>query len=127
SFFLEKYADSSCRKTIIESIHRIINNIKIEFDEIQVLSPQRSGALGVWALNHLIQKEFNPYDAQKHKITVPTHKFKIKIDGKDEQELSLSFRAGDKVINTRNNYDLEHYSKDFNGDLILMKEETGIT
>lgn len=128
SFFLEKYADSACRKTIIESIHRIINNIKIEFDEIQVLSPQKNGALGVWALNHLIQKEFNPYDAKKHKITIPTHKFKIKIDGRDEQELSLSFRAGDKVMNTRNNYDLEHYSKDFiTGELILIEKESGIT
>lgn len=127
SFFLEKHADSFCRSTIIESMHRIINNIKIEFDEIQVLSPQRTGALGVWALNHLIQKEFNPYDAEKHKVTIPTQKFKIRIDGKDEQELSLSFRAGDKVINTKNNYDLVHYSKDFNGDLIKDEKETGIT
>lgn len=127
SFFLEKYSDTTCRNTIIESIHRIINNIKIEFNEIQVLSPQKTGAVGVWALNHLIQKEFNPYSPEKHKVTIPTHKFKIKIDGKDEQELSLSFRAGDKVINTKNNYDLTHYSKEFNGELKAKDDTSGIT
>lgn len=127
SFFLEKYSDSACRKTVIESIYRIINNIKIDFDEIQVLSPQRTGALGVWALNYLLQDVFNPYNPKKHEIVIPTQKFKIRIDGKDEQELSLSFRAGDKVMNTRNNYDLEHYVKQDDGSLKLLKDESGIT
>lgn len=126
SFFLEKYTDSGSRRTVIDSIYRIINNIKIEFDEIQVLSPQRSGALGVWALNHLLQEVFNPYDAIKHNVVIPAHKFKIRIDGKDEQELSLNFRVGDKVMNTRNNYDLEHYEKQEDGSLKRV-EECGIT
>lgn len=126
SFFLEKYSDSACRKTVIESINRIINNIKIDFDEIQVLSPQRTGALGVWALNHLLQDVYNPYNSQKHKLVIPTQKFKIRIDGKDEQELTLAFRAGDKVMNTRNNYDLEHFEKQPDGSLKQVKE-TGIT
>ena len=126
SFFLEKYSDSACRKTIIESINRIINNIKIDFDEIQVLSPQRTGALGVWALNYLLQDVFNPYNPKKHEIVIPAQKFKIRIDGKDEEELTLAFRTGDKVMNTRNNYDLEHFEKTPNGSLKKVKE-TGIT
>ncbi len=65
--------------------------------EIQVLSPQVRGTLGTINLNEAIQKLYNPES--------PTKK-QLKIGEK-------IFRVGDRVIQTRNNYDLGV----FNGDI----------
>ena len=127
AFFLARHSDALIRATLIESINRIINNQNIEFDEIQVLSPQRTGSVGIYALNHLIQNAFNPYDKVKHKITIPVQTFTLRIDGEREQEVTLSFRTGDKVMNTSNNYDLKHYLKDGDGTLRLDTNDSGIT
>jgi exodeoxyribonuclease V alpha subunit len=63
-------------------------------DDIQVLSPMHRGELGVRRLNERLQASLNPAG----------------------QELSVGarrFRIGDKVMQIRNNYDLEI----FNGDI----------
>ncbi|MDF1614339.1 SF1B family DNA helicase RecD2 [Desulfurivibrio dismutans] len=65
--------------------------------EIQVLSPMTRGSLGTRNLNEVLQEEVNPA-------------------GPDRPEVRLGeriFRRGDRVIHTRNNYDLEV----FNGDI----------
>lgn len=65
--------------------------------DIQVLSPMYRGATGVTNLNALLQAKLNPPAARKI-----------------ERRLSGTlFRAGDRVLQTRNNYDKEVY----NGDL----------
>ena len=124
AYFLPRESNSSCQKTLIQSIYNILNNRKIEFNEIQVLSPQRSGALGVYALNYLIQKEFNP---DNNEVVVPALKFTMKMNEFESEELyTLNFKKNDKVINTKNDYDLEQYKKDGYGNLVKMKT-TGIT
>lgn len=65
--------------------------------EIQILSPQVRGTLGTLNLNESIQRACNPESP---------HKKQIKIGEK-------IFRFGDRVIQTRNNYDLGV----FNGDI----------
>jgi exodeoxyribonuclease V alpha subunit len=66
-------------------------------DDIQVLSPMYRGAVGVSNLNERLQAALNP----------PSPK-------KAERRLSgRAFRAGDRVIQLRNNYDLDV----FNGDV----------
>ncbi|MBN1935106.1 MAG: ATP-dependent RecD-like DNA helicase, partial [Anaerolineae bacterium] len=66
-------------------------------DDIQVLSPMYRGAVGVSSLNEKLQAALNPPSPQKA-----------------ERRLSgRGFRVGDRVIQLRNNYDLEVY----NGDL----------
>jgi exodeoxyribonuclease V alpha subunit len=66
-------------------------------DDIQVLSPMYRGAVGVSNLNDRLQAALNP----------PSPK-------KAERRLSgRAFRAGDRVIQLRNNYDLDV----FNGDV----------
>jgi exodeoxyribonuclease V alpha subunit len=65
--------------------------------DVQVLSPMYRGAVGVSNLNERLQAALNP----------PSPK-------KTERRLSgRSFRAGDRVIQLRNNYDLDV----FNGDV----------
>ncbi|MEG1996604.1 MAG: ATP-dependent RecD-like DNA helicase [Oscillospiraceae bacterium] len=81
------------------------------FDDIQVLSPQRKGDLGVIELNHELQKRLNPPSQQKVE-------FKSGI---------YTFRCCDKVMQIRNNYDIL-WSKDgqkgqgiFNGDIGVIE------
>lgn len=65
--------------------------------EIQILSPMTVGSMGTRNLNQLVQSTFNPENSSK-----PTLQLGEKL-----------FRMGDRVIQRRNNYDLEV----FNGDI----------
>ena len=60
-------------------------------EDIQVLTPQRKGDLGVGALNESLQAALNP--PQKGK--------------REYKSTFATFREGDKVLQTRNNYDIE--------------------
>ena len=77
--------------------------IKFNLDpikEIQVLSPMYRGEAGVDALNERLQRELNP-----------PHKKKI-----EHKLFGRMFRIGDKVMQTRNNYEKEVY----NGDIGMI-------
>ena len=66
------------------------------FDDIQVLSPMYRGAVGVSNLNVRLQEALNPPSLAK-----------------GERRLAgRVFRLGDKVMQTRNNYDKEVYNGD---------------
>jgi exodeoxyribonuclease V alpha subunit len=65
--------------------------------EVQILTPMTVGSMGARNLNLLVQNTFNPEDGQK-----PTLQIGERV-----------FRLGDRVIQRRNNYDLEV----FNGDI----------
>ena len=81
-------------------------------NSIQVLSPSRKGIAGVDSLNEILQEEINPEDYLKNQCQ---HGKKI-------------FRVGDKVMQMKNNYDIE-WEKDngevgmgiFNGDIGIIK------
>jgi exodeoxyribonuclease V alpha subunit len=77
---------------------------KFGFDpirDIQVLSPIYRGPAGVTALNERLQERLNPPAASK-----PERKL-----------FGTIFRAGDKVMQTRNNYDKDVY----NGDIGFIR------
>lgn len=71
-------------------------------NDIQVLTPMNRGKLGATSLNGILQEILNPPAAEKNEI----------------EHLSRVFRNGDKVIQLRNNYDLEV----FNGDIGCIVE-----
>lgn len=77
-------------------------------NEIQVLCPGRKGPLGTGALAALLQTALNPAQEGKRELTVG----------------SIIFREGDKVIQTKNNYQLPFEKENgemgegiFNGDI----------
>ena len=70
--------------------------------EIQILSPQVRGSLGTLNLNNAIQQAVNPEKQGKKQIQIGER----------------IYREGDRVIQTRNNYDLGV----FNGDIGRIKE-----
>ncbi|MCX6053603.1 MAG: ATP-dependent RecD-like DNA helicase [Chloroflexi bacterium] len=78
---------------------------KFGFDsvrDIQVLSPIYRGAAGVTMLNERLQETLNPPASEKS----------------ERRLFGVIFRIGDKVMQTRNNYDKEVY----NGDIGYVKK-----
>ena len=78
---------------------------KFGFDpvqDIQVLSPMYRGAAGVQALNQRLQEKLNPPASNKP----------------ERQLYGTIFRPGDKVMQTRNNYDKDVY----NGDIGFVRK-----
>jgi exodeoxyribonuclease V alpha subunit len=71
-------------------------------NDIQVLTPMNRGKLGASSLNGILQEVLNPPSVEKNEI----------------EHLNRVFRVGDKVIQLRNNYDLEV----FNGDIGSIAE-----
>lgn len=59
--------------------------------DMQVLSPTKKGECGVWSLNNLLQAALNPPSSQKPSLT----------------SRDIIFRLGDKVMQTKNDYNIE--------------------
>lgn len=81
--------------------------------DIQVLSPTRKGTSGTVTLNNILRDSLNPRDSFKHELTFR----------------GLTFREGDKVMQIRNNYDLEAVKPNgetergiFNGDIGIITQ-----
>ena len=118
-FFLKRYdADIIIRVVIALIQEKLPRYVEAKPYEIQVLTPMRKGLLGVERLNQILQRYLNPPD-----------------DKKKEKEIGQRlFREGDKVMQVKNNYQLEweilgRYKIPvdkgvgvFNGDTGIMEE-----
>ena len=92
--------------------------VRAEPDEIQVMTPMRKGALGVERLNQILQEHLNPPSPEK----------------KEREAGGIIYRTGDKVMQIRNNYQLEWETRSsygiptdkgagvFNGDMGIIRE-----
>ena len=91
-FFLKRYdADIIIRVVIALIQEKLPKYVEAKPFEIQVLTPMRKGLLGVERLNQILQRYLNPPDPSKK-----------------EKEIGQGlFREGDKVMQIRNNYQLE--------------------
>ena len=91
-FFLERNDPNLLISNIIELVRdKLPPYVHAKPFDIQVLSPTRRGLVGVERLNRILQQYLNPPD-----------------DGRKEKEYGdRVFREGDKVMQTRNNYQLE--------------------
>ena len=92
-----------------EAIETVLN---LYDDETQIITPTKKGDLGTKNLNRLIQERYNPYE----------------IDVEEKKFGDVTFRVGDKVMQTKNNYDIE-WQKDselglgvFNGEMGIITE-----
>lgn len=98
-FFLEAASPGQISDTIIDLVHRRLP-ARYGFDparDIQVLTPMNRHELGTHTLNHHLQSALNPPNELKYEL----------------ERFGTTFRVGDKVIQTHNNYDKDV----FNGDL----------
>lgn len=91
-FFLERNDVNVIYKHMVQLItEKLPGYVGTDAFEIQVLTPMRKGSLGVETLNRILQKYINPTEAGKKE-----HAFGETV-----------FREGDKVMQIKNNYELE--------------------
>lgn len=113
-FFLCRRAPDRLVQTVVELCRdRLPQNMGIPASEIQVLSATRKGETGTVNLNRALQAALNPPAKGKHQ----------KAWG------DLVFREGDRVMQTKNNYDVIWEKDDgtvgtgiFNGDVGIIEE-----
>ncbi len=113
-FFMQRLDFESCAALTVDLC---LNRLPKAFGysptaDIQILSPTRKGPLGTVELNKRLQAEINPAHRDKSEI----------------KTLTYTFRVGDKVMQIKNDYDLEWTKDDekgtgiFNGDIgIILK------
>ena len=77
-----------------------------DISDIQVLTPQKPGALGVNMLNNLIQKYINPLYPDMPYVKKGSFDY-------NGQQYDIIFHFADKVINTKNDYSLVWYDKKY--------------
>ena len=112
-FFLPRENDAATAATVAELCRvRLPRKYgKTVFDGIQVITPSRKGECGTIMLNTRLQSEINPPAPDKP----------------EKKHAEYVFRVGDKVMQTRNNYEIT-YVKDgiegvgiFNGDMGVIR------
>lgn len=93
-YFLNCYEPEKILDTLVELIDKRLpkfNKNWNTFKDIQILSPMRKGILGIQNLNKRLQEILNP-------------KTKDKVELEFRENI---FRVGDKVMQTKNNYNLK--------------------
>ncbi|MBQ6877935.1 MAG: ATP-dependent RecD-like DNA helicase [Oscillospiraceae bacterium] len=114
-FFLPRQTEAECAAAVCQLCEKRLPkayNFSPLWD-IQVLCPGKRGEAGTWNLNVELQKRLNPPDGKKKEFRHGGH----------------LFREGDKVMQTKNDYDMT-WSKDdgeigrgiFNGDIGIIEK-----
>lgn len=108
-FFLCRREAERAVSTVVELCRtRLPENMGIPADQIQVLSPTRKGPAGTVSLNRLLQQALNPPRPDRRELTWGER----------------VFREGDRIMQTKNDYDVVWERLDgtagtgmFNGDV----------
>ncbi len=117
-FFLKRQDPNVIISVVITLIQKKLPKyVNAGINDIQVLTPMRKGLLGVERLNKILQEYLNPPDKKKNEREYGHH----------------LFREGDKVMQIKNNYQLEWEIKTkygmtvdkglgiFNGDMGIIR------
>lgn len=118
-FFLKRYDADVIISVVLQLIkQKLPKFVDATPYDIQVLTPMRKGLLGVERLNGILQQYLNP--PMKHKL--------------EKEQGDIVFREGDKVMQTKNNYQLAWEIRTklglcvdkgmgvFNGDMGVIRE-----
>ena len=114
-FLLERTNPYTAAKTVSELVSKRLPQAYglSPTEDIQVLCPSKKGEVGTVHLNTLLQNSVNPPDEKKAELTVGFR----------------TFRMGDKVMQTKNNYDVIWEKADgetgegiFNGDIGVIEQ-----
>jgi len=94
-FFIRRDNAADIKELIIDLVaKRLPKKYGVNpLDDIQVITPTRKGELGAAELNRILQSALNPQNGRK----------------KEKKAGGVIFRENDKVMQVRNNYDLEWF------------------
>ncbi|MBQ6559115.1 MAG: ATP-dependent RecD-like DNA helicase [Clostridia bacterium] len=113
-FFLKRRTPEESAYTIADLFkNRLPKSYEVDpLSSIQIISPTKKGLAGTVALNKLLQSHINPYDELRPQYVYG----------------SITFRVGDKVMQTKNNYDIPYTREKgedgtgiFNGDMGIIE------
>lgn len=106
-YFIENHSPAKVAETIIDLCSNRIPEAFPHIDEIQVLTPMHRGEAGTINLNNRLQKVLNP-----SKRVLNSGNFK--------------FKAGDKVMHLKNNYDKDVFNGDIGFVIEIIESENKI-
>lgn len=108
-FFLKRYdADKIINVVLQLVVQKMPKYVHASMYDIQVLTPMRRGLLGVLHLNEVLQQYLNPPSPEKS----------------EKKHGQFLFREGDKVMQVKNNYQIEWEVRNKYG--IAVEKGTGI-
>lgn len=116
-FYIKKATSWFVADTVVEEFEKLMKNF--EFNEIQVLIPQRTGSAGVNYVNYLLQQKLNPIATKEEKV----YKNTFNVNG---SSYNTYIHQGDKVMHIKNNYNMMWYES-FMGMYIPITNKVGIT
>lgn len=117
-FIRGEQPDSIIRSMIALVREKLPGYVKADPFDIQIMTPMRKGALGVERLNGILQEHLNPKSAEKA----------------EKEAGGTLYRVGDKVMQVKNNYQLEWEVRGshgtvsdsgtgvFNGDIGIIRQ-----
>ncbi|MCR5727167.1 MAG: ATP-dependent RecD-like DNA helicase [Lachnospiraceae bacterium] len=118
-FFMKRDTPNDISGVVVALVRdKLPSYVKATSMDIQILTPMRKGELGVERLNKVLQNFLNPADPKKREKTYG----------------DVIFREGDKVMQVKNNYQLEWETRNsrgfikasgsgiFNGDCGIIKK-----
>lgn len=119
-FFFLKREDANVIISVVLTLiqKKLPKYVGASWEEIQVLTPMRKGLVGVERLNTILQHYLNPPDPSRQ----------------EKEHGSVKFREGDKVMQIKNNYQIEWEVRGrygipvdkgqgiFNGDMGIIRE-----
>lgn len=123
-FFLKRYDADKITNVVLQLVvQKMPKYVDASMYDIQVLTPMRKGLLGVERLNAVLQQYLNPPSPKKQ----------------EKEHRNTVFREGDKVMQIKNNYQIEWEIKNrygiavergmgiFNGDMGIIRSIRDIT
>ena len=111
-FFLKKEDPSEILALILDLCSRRLPQYQKynPLEDIQVLTPMRRTILGVDNLNQTLQEHLNPVSPAKPEFNLA----------------GITFRLGDKVMQIKNNYELEVFNGDIGKITLIDREENQV-
>lgn len=123
-FFLKRYDADKITNVVLQLVvQKMPKYVDASMYDIQVLTPMRKGLLGVERLNTVLQQYLNPPSSKKQ----------------EKEHRNTVFREGDKVMQIKNNYQIEWEIRNrygiavergmgiFNGDMGIIRSIRDIT
>ena len=110
-FFLCRRSPDRLVQTVVDLCRtRLPDKMGIPAGQIQVLTPTRKGETGTVSLNRALQAALNPPERGK----------------RQKQWGDMTFRVGDRIMQTRNNYDVLWEKEDGSGGSGIFNGDVGV-
>lgn len=107
AYVIEKDNPEEIRQTMLNLFEQSVQEYGLA--NVQILCPQKKSKIGTEVMNYCLQQMINPDKPGEKKVFAKRVSYKAE-DG-TTVEKALYYKVGDKVIHTKNNYNMPWYSE----------------